>query len=337
MDYRSAGVDLAKAEEAVSAIKGIAASTHTGRVLSPIGGFGALYDIAGLANHPVLVSTTDGVGTKIELARAAKRWHGLGFDLVAMCVDDLVCTGAKPLFFLDYIAVGKNDPDVIAAVVAGIADALRPTGASLVGGEIAEHPGVMEEEQIDLAGFAVGVMEKGRGLGPERVREGDVIVAVPSPNLRSNGFSLVRAIYRDLIESVAAETASGADQDLFDSLVEPSVIYTPSLLPVVERGLVAAAAHITGGGIIGNLSRVIPDGLAAVIDARCWRWPAVFERIATDGGVSLEEMRSTFNLGVGMALAIHPKDAEEVAALLPGSFAIGSVELETGGRRAFWS
>ena len=337
MDYRSAGVDLDKAEEAVAAIKDIAASTHTGRVLSPIGGFGGLYDIAGLAEHPVLVSTTDGVGTKIELARAAKRWRGLGADLVAMCVDDLVCTGARPLFFLDYIAVGKNDPGVIATVVAGIADALKPTGASLVGGEIAEHPGVMEEGQIDLAGFAVGVLEAGSELGPQRVRAGDTIVAIPSPNLRSNGFSLVRAIYGDLIAAVAAGTASPGGQSLFDSLAEPSVIYAPSVLPLVEGGLVAAAAHITGGGIAGNLSRVIPDGLAATVDPRAWRWPAVFEQIAEDGGVPLEEMRSTFNLGVGMALIVRPEDAEAVTASLPGSFTIGRVEPAQGGGRAVWS
>jgi phosphoribosylformylglycinamidine cyclo-ligase len=332
MDYASAGVDLGNAERAVAAIKGIVASTFTDAVASDLGGFAALYR---LPDGHLLAATTDGVGTKTELARAGGSYQGLGADLVAMCLDDLVCVGARPLFFLDYLAVGRNDPALVATLVASMAEALRPAGAALIGGEIAEHPGVMEPDQVDLAGFAVGLLEGAPPVGPAHVAPGDVILGLPSPNLRSNGFSLVRAVYAPLLDRVRTDTATPEERAHYERLVAPSVLYTPDVLPLIGEGLVHALSHSTGGGVVANLGRVIPEGLSAVVDPASWDWPEVFVRLMHDGDVPLEAMRATFNLGIGMCLVAPPAAVGEIEQRLPEVRMVGRVE--EGGERARWA
>lgn len=332
MDYRHAGVDLDNAERAVDAIRGIVASTFTDAVATDLGGFAALYR---MGDGRLLAATTDGVGTKTEVARAGHTYSGLGADLVAMCIDDLVCVGARPLFFLDYLAVGRNDPALVAELVSSMADALRPVGAALIGGEIAEHPGVLDPDQVDLAGFAVGVLEGTPAVGPHRVVPGDIVLGIPSPNLRSNGFSLVRAVYASLLERVAAGSATEAEQAHYATLLAPSVLYAPRVLPLIADGLVHALSHSTGGGIVHNLARAIPEGLTAVVDAACWNWPEVFSRIMRDGEVPLADMRATFNLGVGMCLVVDEADLAEIARRLPDVMVIGKVD--EGAERAQWA
>lgn len=332
MDYTSAGVDLDNAERAVAAIKAIVASTFTDAVASDLGGFAALYRLPG---GRLLAATTDGVGTKTELARAGGSYEGLGADLVAMCLDDLVCVGARPLFFLDYLAVGHNDPARIATLVASMADALRPTGAALIGGEIAEHPGVMAPDQVDLAGFAVGLLEGPPPVGPAHVAPGDVVLGLPSPNLRSNGFSLVRAVYAPLVERVQAGTATPAERTHYETLIAPSVLYAPDVLPLIGDGLVHALSHSTGGGIVANLARAIPEGLSAIVDPTSWDWPEVFAQLMRDGDVPLTGMRTTFNLGIGMCLVVPPDAVGEIERRLPEVRVIGRVEV--GEERARWA
>ena len=263
--YAGAGVDIAAGDAAVLRLRPL---------VSGIGGFGGQFplDVSGFTN-PVLVSSTDGVGTKLVVARATGRYDTVGIDLVAMCVDDLVCVGAEPLFMLDYLATGKVDPDRVAAVVAGIAEGCRQAGCALVGGETAEHADVMAPDDFDLAGFAVGIVEQGTQLGPERVVAGDVVVGLPSPGLRSNGYTLARHV---LLERAGLELAApawdGADHTLADELLRPSVIYTPAVLGVRDAlgGALHACAHVTGGGLVGNLPRVLPEGLGAVLDRGAW-------------------------------------------------------------------
>jgi phosphoribosylformylglycinamidine cyclo-ligase len=328
MDYKTAGVSLDAAERAVKVISGLIPGNRDPRVLSSIGGFASLYDARDLGKCPALVATTDGVGTKAELAYAVGNYRGLGRDLVAMCVDDLICIGGKPLFFLDYIAVGENDPDLIGQLVASMIEALDEVQAALVGGEIAEHPGVMKPGQVDLAGFAVGVVEQGSILGPGSVKIGDVLIGLPSPNLRSNGFSLVRAIYST---NLSSQPRLSDGRELAEALLEPSVLYAPVVLPLVDAGLVRAACHVTGGGIPGNLPRILPDGTEAVVDRRSWVRPEIFDRIAADGDVTDQEMYRTFNCGIGMILACSKGDEEKILSEVPGSSVIG--EIGTGSRK----
>jgi phosphoribosylformylglycinamidine cyclo-ligase len=255
----------------------------------------------------VLVASPDGVGTKMIVARDTGRYDTVGIDLVAMCVDDLVCVGAEPLFMLDYIATGKVDPDLVATVVAGVDEGCRQAGCALIGGETAEHAGVMARDELDLAGFAVGAVEEGTQLGPERVRAGDAVVGLPSPGLRSNGYTLARHV---LLERAALDFGDpaweGADHSVADELLRPSVIYTPAVLAL--RGALGdslhACAHITGGGIVGNLPRVLPGDLGAVLRRSAWEEPRVFGEIARLGAVAEDEMDRVFNRGIGMALVL---------------------------------
>ncbi|MHB8190390.1 MAG: phosphoribosylformylglycinamidine cyclo-ligase [Ferrimicrobium sp.] len=343
MDYSQAGVNLDAAGAAVDALKSIVQKTYNARTLTPLGGFGGSFSIENLGiDDPVLVATTDGVGTKTEVARAGARFKGLGHDLVAMCLDDLVCTGARPLFFLDYIAVGRNDPALIAEVVSGMTEALIPTGTALIGGEIAEHPGVMEPGEIDLAGFAVGVVSRQSQLGPDRVHSEDLLVGITSPNLRANGFSLVRAIYADVLSAVArgepGPLLEGSDTRLYDHLIAPSTLYTPMVLPLIEAGHIHAAAHITGGGIQTNLARVLPEKLTAMIDPKSWTRPPIFDQLARDGEITKAAMEQTFNLGIGMILIIPPTAMKAVCDQLPSAQVIGSVvEANSGLGRVQWT
>jgi phosphoribosylformylglycinamidine cyclo-ligase len=297
--YRAAGVDLEGAERHVAAIAESVIATWGGRVIGGFGGFAAGIEIPPGYRNPVLMMATDGVGTKLDLARRAGRWDGVGFDLVAMCVDDLAAVGARPLGLVDYLAVGGLEPERDRAIVASIAAACVEAGCALLGGETAEHPGVMPAGAVDLAGAVVGVVEKGEELGPRRVTAGDVVVALASPNLRSNGFSLVRAVFGEELH------------DHLDRLLEPSVIYCPAVLDAVATGAVHAAAHVTGGGIAGNLERVLPDGLGAQVDTGSWAPPPPFDLVASRG-VSREDMFGTFNMGVGFCLVVEADGVDAV-------------------------
>jgi phosphoribosylformylglycinamidine cyclo-ligase len=309
--YQGAGVDIDAGEEAVDRIRRHVKSTFRPEVIGDIGGFGGLFDFAAHRyRNPVLVSSTDGVGTKALIAQATGRFDTIGVDLVAMCVDDIVCQGAEPLFFLDYIAVGKLDPDHIEQLVAGVAEGCRTAGCALIGGEMAEHPGAMEPGEFDLVGFAVGVAERDQLLTGEHVAPGDVLVGIPSPGLRSNGYSLARRVLLDRAgRSLDAPAYDGAHHSLADELLEPSRIYAPAVMAVQRVVDVRAAAHITGGGLPGNLPRVLPKGCDAVIDRRSWESPRIFGEIQRLGDVSDEEMARVFNLGVGMVLVVPEDEA----------------------------
>jgi phosphoribosylformylglycinamidine cyclo-ligase len=309
--YQGAGVDIDAGEEAVDRIRRHVKSTFRPEVIGDIGGFGGLFDFAAHRyRNPVLVSSTDGVGTKALIAQATGRFDTIGVDLVAMCVDDIVCQGAEPLFFLDYIAVGKLDPDHIEQLVAGVAEGCRTAGCALIGGEMAEHPGAMEPGEFDLVGFAVGVAERDQLLTGDHVAPGDVLIGIPSPGLRSNGYSLARRVLLDRAgRSLDAPAYEGAHHSLADELLEPSRIYAPAVMAVQRVVDVRAAAHITGGGLPGNLPRVLPKGCDAVIDRRSWESPRIFGEIQRLGDVSDEEMARVFNLGVGMVLVVPEDEA----------------------------
>jgi phosphoribosylformylglycinamidine cyclo-ligase len=270
----------------------------------------------------VLVSSTDGVGTKLVVARATGRFDTVGIDLVAMCVDDLVCVGAEPLFMLDYLATGRVDPERVAAVVGGVHEGCRLAGCELVGGETAEHPGVMAPDEIDLAGFAVGIVEAGTQLGPERVRVGDAVIGLASPGLRSNGYTLARHVLLERAGvSLEAPAWEGASHTVADELLRPSVVYTPAVLAV--RSALGewfhACAHITGGGIVGNLPRVLPEGMSAVLDRSAWEEPRIFAEIQRLGDVAEDEMDRVFNRGIGMTLLVDSRRADDALAVLEGA------------------
>ena len=322
--YREAGVDVEAGETAVERIRGHIASTARPGVLGSVGGFGGLFDLAALATYrdPLLVSSTDGVGTKALLASDLGVYDTLGYDLVAMCADDLVCTGAEPLFFLDYVLVGRLDPDRVEQVVGGIAAACREVGAALIGGEMAEHPGQLPDGELDLAGFCVGVVERNRLL-PQRVEPGCALVGLPSPNLRSNGFSLVRRVLagRDL----GAEAWPGAGRTLGQVLLEPSVLFAPQARRLLAGVDVRALAHITGGGMVPKLGRVVPEGCVAVVDRASWEVPRVFTEVQRAGAISDEEMARVFNLGIGMVAVVPSDQASAACALVPGARVVGEV------------
>jgi phosphoribosylformylglycinamidine cyclo-ligase len=306
--YEAAGVSIAAGEAAVERIKPLVRGTYRPEVLGDIGGFGGLFDAAALGyRHPVLVSTTDGVGTKALVATAAGRFDTIGLDLVAMCVDDLVCQGAQPLFFLDYVSIGRLDPDQIEQLVSGVAAGCRQAGCALIGGEMAEHPGVQRAGEFDLVGFAVGAVERDAIITGRAVSPGDVLVGIPSPNLRSNGFSLARRVYFDVAGCALGDPAwPGATATVADELLSPSVIYAPAVLATLAGAEVHAIAHVTVGGIAGNLARVLPVGTAADVDTGCWEWPRVFHEIQRLGQVDTAEMRAVFNFGIGMVLVVAP-------------------------------
>jgi phosphoribosylformylglycinamidine cyclo-ligase len=313
LDYRTAGVDIDAGEALVEAIKPLARSTVRSGVMGGLGGFGALFDLKAAGfKDPVLVSTTDGVGTKLKIAIETGIHDTVGIDLVAMCVNDLIVQGAEPLFFLDYFATGKLDVTQARAVIAGIAEGCRQAGCALVGGETAEMPGMYQADDYDLAGFSVGAAERG-ALLPGVVAPGDAILSLGSAGVHSNGFSLVRKIVEasGLGWGSAAPFATGTT--LGAALMAPTRIYVRSVLALHRAGLLKAAAHITGGGLPGNLPRVLPEGTAAVLD-RSWPVPAVFPWLARTGRVAADEMLRVFNCGVGMALVVS--DADAAMALL---------------------
>lgn len=338
LTYASSGVDIAAADEAIDAMRDLVAST-TDRpgVLGTIGGFGGLFALPGGYREPVLVSGTDGVGTKLAVAQAVGRFDTVGIDLVAMCVDDLVCCGAEPLFFLDYQLHGRIDPAQVRALMTGIAAGCRTAGCAIVGGELAEHPGLIRPGEVDLAGFAVGIVERSRLLdGPRRTEAGDVLVGLASPGLRSNGYSLARAALLDRAgRSLGAPAWAGASVSLADELLRPSVIYTPAVLAVLAAVEVHAVAHVTGGGLPGNLPRVLAPSLDAVVHRDRWRTPRIFDEVQAAGSVTDEEMARVFNLGIGMVLVLPPASLSRALDLLAAAGHEPAVigELVPGGRR----
>jgi len=308
--YAGAGVSIDAGEEAVNRIKSKVRSTFRPEVIGDIGGFGGLFAIdPDRYKKPVLVSSTDGVGTKALVAQAAGHFTTIGIDLVAMCVDDLVCQGAEPLFFLDYIAVGRLDPDHIEELVEGVAEGCRQAGCALIGGEMAEHPGAMAEGEFDLVGFAVGIAERDQLITGATIAPGDVLIGLPSTNLRSNGYSLARRVLLDRAQKPLDGPAyEGAHHTLADELLSPSVIYSPAIAELQRHVDVRGVAHITGGGIPGNLNRVLPHGTAAEVQRGTWEVPPIFGEIQRLGSVSDEEMAKVFNMGLGMIVVVPESD-----------------------------
>jgi phosphoribosylformylglycinamidine cyclo-ligase len=318
--YAAAGVDISAGEDAVARIRPLAETTNRPEVLDGVGGFAGLFGLeASRWRHPVLVASTDGVGTKLLVARDTGRYDTVGLDLVAMCADDLVCSGAEPLFLLDYLAAGRLDAARVDSVVGGVARGCQLVGCALLGGETAEHPGAMAPDDLDLAGFVVGVVERDEVLGPWRVAHGDLLVGLPSPGLRSNGYSLARHVLLGRAgRSLDAPAWPGAAHSLADELLVPSRIYCPAVRAAIMEapGGLHAAAHITGGGIPGNVARILPEGADAVIDKDAWPVPRIFGEIRRLGEVADVEMARVFNLGIGMVLAVDPDGLEGVEGVL---------------------
>jgi phosphoribosylformylglycinamidine cyclo-ligase len=309
--YRRAGVDTEAAAKAVALIGDLAEQARRPEMAEPIGGFAGLFR---LGESTLLAAATDGVGTKLEIARRTGRLDTVGIDLVAMCADDVVCTGAEPLFFLDYLAVGVVVPERVASVVEGVVEGCRRAGCALLGGETAEHPGVMADDALDLAGFCVGVVDEADLLGPHRVAVGDVLIGLASSGLHANGYSLVRSALLDRYELDAV--APGLTRPLGEELLEPCVIYAPVVRRLALDGLLHAAAHVTGGGFIENVPRALPEGLGARIELGSWPVPPIFGLVAEAAGASRDEMLGTFNMGVGMVLVVAP---DAVAGVLAGA------------------
>lgn len=322
--YRRAGVDLGAAAEAIERIGDLAKGAMRAEVVEGVGGFAGLFRIG---EGRLLAAATDGVGTKLEIARQAGRLGAVGIDLVAMCADDVVCTGAEPLFFLDYLAVGRVVPERVAAVVGGVAEGCRRAGCALLGGETAEHPGVMEEDAFDLAGFCVGVVEEDSMLGPHRVTEGDALIGLASSGLHSNGYSLVRHAILEQGGYRLDDELPRLGRPLVDELLEPTAIYAPLVLALASDGLVRAAAHVTGGGLPENLPRVLPAWLGAEVREGSWPVPPVFDLVREAAGASTEDMRATFNMGIGMVLVV-PSD--RISEVLERSTAAGTRAFEIG-------
>ncbi|TCS60218.1 phosphoribosylformylglycinamidine cyclo-ligase [Primorskyibacter sedentarius] len=313
--YADAGVDIDAGNALVDRIKPAAARTKRPGVMSGLGGFGALFDLKGAGySDPVLVAATDGVGTKLRIAIDTGHVSGVGIDLVAMCVNDLVCQGAEPLFFLDYFATGKLDTDTAAQVIEGIAEGCAQSGAALIGGETAEMPGMYPAGDFDLAGFAVGAMERGQDL-PSGVAEGDVLLGLASDGVHSNGYSLVRKLV-DVSGLGWEADCPWAEGSVGQVLLTPTRLYVRQVLEAVRAGGVHALAHITGGGLTENLPRVLPEGMGAEIDLDSWELPAVFGWMADTGGMAEAELLKTFNCGIGMIAAVAPDRADELTAIL---------------------
>lgn len=328
--YAAAGVDLRASDDALLAISDAVRSTYTPNVLAGLGAFGGLFAMPDDVEAPVLVASTDGVGTKTMIATALGRFGDVGRDLVNHCLNDILVQGARPLFFLDYVASSRLDPEQVAAVVHGIARACRDAGMALLGGETAEMPGVYAAGELDLVGTIVGVVSRPRIIDGSRVRAGDVVLGLASGGLQTNGFSLARlALGRRLFEPMHPGGALG--ETIGDALMAPHRSFAPALRPLLDAGLVHAAAHVTGGGLGGNVPRVLPEGLGVVIDPHAWRRPAIFDLIAREGEIDEGEMRTVFNLGVGMVLIVAAEDEARVRERCPETlWRIGWVEAGAG-------
>jgi len=307
LTYRDAGVDIDAGEELVRRIGPAVAATRREGVVTGLGGFGGLFELPEGYRKPVLVSGTDGVGTKLRLALELNRHDSVGIDLVAMCVNDIIVLGAEPLFFLDYYATGKLDVDVAESVVKGIAEGCRQAGASLIGGETAEMPGMYNDGDYDLAGFTVGIVEKDEIVDGSRIQDGDVVLGLASSGVHSNGYSLVRRI---LAQSEDADSVEIDGRPLKDVLLAPTRIYVRSLLDLFRNGRVHGAAHITGGGLTENIPRVLPQGLGVELDGAAWPLPPLFQWLQQAGDIETAEMRRTFNCGIGMVVIVPAAEVE---------------------------
>ncbi|MCH3925195.1 MAG: phosphoribosylformylglycinamidine cyclo-ligase [Atopobiaceae bacterium] len=344
MSYADAGVDVDEGARAVDAIKAAVAETNRPEVIGGLGGFGSCFSLAACKDmeDPILVSGTDGVGTKLAIAQLLDRHDTVGQDLVAMCVDDIVPLGAEPLFFLDYIAIGKLRAEHVAEIVKGIAEGCKMSGCALVGGEMAEHPGVMKPDDYDLAGFVVGVVDRPKMIGPEKVKLGDAIIGLPSSGIHSNGYSLVRkvAIEGKTVEELERPLPELGGESLADAVMRPTTIYAGKLMNVLRKGApIHAMAHITGGGITENLNRALPKTLDAVVDrggadGPAWDVPPVIDYCVKAAGLTPDEAYKTFNMGVGMSILCAQDDLDEVCEDLEAEglhpFVMGEVTEGTG-------
>ncbi|MEG2621583.1 MAG: phosphoribosylformylglycinamidine cyclo-ligase [Clostridia bacterium] len=317
--YREAGVDITAGYRAVELMKRHVARTMIPGVVSGLGDFGGLFelDLTGI-NHPVLVSGTDGVGTKLKLAFLMGKHDTVGIDCVAMCVNDIICCGAKPLTFLDYIAVGKNLPEKVAEVVSGVCEGCVQAGCALIGGETAEMPGFYPEDEYDLAGFAVGVVDKAKILDKRQMAPGDALIALPSSGIHSNGFSLVRKVF-DVEHCDLTSVRAQLGESLGDALLRPTRIYVKPMLALMEQVRVSAVAHITGGGFYENIPRSLPAGLTARIDQKALKTPPIFKMLQETGHISDRDMFNTFNMGVGMTAVVAQKDVQAAIRILQGA------------------
>jgi len=332
MDYKNAGVDIEAGYKSVELMKKYVKETMRPEVLGGIGGFSGAFSINAFKNmeKPTLVSGTDGVGTKLKLAFLLNRHNTVGIDCVAMCVNDIACAGAEPLFFLDYIACGKNYPEKIAKIVSGVAEGCKQAGAALIGGETAEMPGFYPTDEYDLAGFAVGIVDEKDLITGENIKEGDILVGIASSGVHSNGFSLVRKVFR-MSEEVLYGHYGNLDSSLGDTLIAPTKIYVKALRNVKKAGVtIKGCSHITGGGFYENIPRMLPEGVRAVVKKDSYPVLPIFQMIQEEGNITEQVMYNTFNMGIGMVLAVDPKDVDNTMQAIREegeiSYVIGSVE-----------
>lgn len=332
MDYKTSGVDIEAGYKSVELMKASIKETLRPEVLGGIGGFAGAFDLSGIKNmeEPVLLSGTDGCGTKVKLAFVMDKHDTIGIDAVAMCVNDIACSGGEPLFFLDYIACGKNYPEKIATIVSGVAEGCKQSGAALVGGETAEHPGLMPEDDYDLAGFAVGVVDKKDLITGENIKPGDTLIGIASSGVHSNGFSLVRKVF-DMTKESLDTYYDELGKTLGEALIEPTRIYVKALKNVKEAGVkVKGCSHITGGGFYENIPRMLPDGVKAVIKKDSYEVPAIFKLLQEKGNITEKMMYNTYNMGIGMVLAVDSADVEKTMDALKAAgdtcYIIGRVE-----------
>ncbi|MBR1816568.1 MAG: phosphoribosylformylglycinamidine cyclo-ligase [Lachnospiraceae bacterium] len=332
MDYKKAGVDIEAGYKSVELMKKHIKKTMREEVLGEIGGFAGAFDLSKIKNmdEPVLLSGTDGCGTKVKLAFLMDKHDTIGIDAVAMCVNDIACSGGEPLFFLDYIACGKNYPEKIAAIVSGVAEGCRESGAALVGGETAEHPGLMPEDEYDLAGFAVGVVDKKELITGADIKAGDKLIGIASSGVHSNGFSLVRKVFEMTKESLDTYYDE-LGKTLGEALIEPTRIYVKALKSIKDNGVrVKGCSHITGGGFYENIPRMLPDDVKAVIDKNSYEVPAIFKLLASKGNIEEKMMYNTYNMGIGMVVAVSPSDVEKTLSAIEAAgdkaYVIGEVK-----------
>lgn len=321
MDYKKAGVDIEAGYKSVELMKKHVKETMRPEVMGGLGGFSGAFSLDAIKNmeHPVLLSGTDGVGTKLKLAMVLDRHDTIGIDCVAMCVNDVACAGGEPLFFLDYIACGKNYPEKIATIVGGVAEGCKMAGAALVGGETAEHPGMMPEDDYDIAGFAVGVVEQKDLITGENIKPGDVLVAIASSGVHSNGFSLVRKVF-DMTKESLDTYYDELGQTLGEALLTPTRIYVKAMKSVKDAGVtVKGCSHITGGGFYENIPRMLPEGVNAHVRTDSYQVPAIFKLLQEKGDIADQMMYNTYNMGIGMLLAVDPADAEKTVAAIEAS------------------
>lgn len=337
MDYKKAGVDIEAGYQAVELMKEHVKGTMRPEVLGGLGGFSGAFSMSAIKNmeEPVLLSGTDGVGTKIKLAFLMDRHDTVGIDCVAMCVNDVACAGGEPLFFLDYIACGKNYPEKIASIVKGVAEGCKQAGAALIGGETAEHPGLMPEDEYDLAGFAVGVADRKNLITGEGIKEGDVLIGIASSGVHSNGFSLVRKVFEMTKESLDTYYDE-LGKTLGEALLTPTRIYVKALKSIKDAGVVVkGCSHITGGGFYENIPRMLPDGINAVVKKESYEVPAIFKLLQKKGNISEQMMYNTYNMGLGMVLAVAPADVDKTVAAIQAAgesaYVVGQCEAGTKG------